>query len=89
MQIGAQRVQERVAVEIRRIGRRLLEQMLAALVSRIVFLPAGVLADTALWARLVAAGVALGLFLLTGMNLLLGVVAGGAALIAIVAMTGG
>ena len=62
---------------------------LAALVSRIVFLPAGMLADTALWARLVAAGVALGLFLLTGMNLLLGVVAGGAALIAIVAMTGG
>lgn len=61
---------------------------LAALISRIIFLPAGILADSALWERLAAGAVALGLFYATGMNLLVGVVAGGAALIAIVALQG-
>ncbi|MFA5538063.1 MAG: AzlD domain-containing protein [Gemmobacter sp.] len=62
---------------------------LAALVSRIVFLPAGMLETTALWERLLAAGLALGVFLALGMNLLAGVVTGGAALILIVALQGG
>lgn len=62
---------------------------LAALVSRIVFLPAGVLETTALWERLLAGAIALGVFLALGMNLLAGVVTGGAALIVIVAFLSG
>ena len=62
---------------------------LAALIARIVFLPTGLLEATALWERLAALAVALALFFATRMNLLVGVVAGGAALIAIVAATGG
>ncbi len=57
---------------------------LAALIARIMFLPAGILEDTAMWQRLTAAGIALALFMATRMNLFVGVVTGGAALIAIV-----
>lgn len=59
---------------------------LAALISRIMFLPAGILETTALWERLLAAAIALGVFLALGMNLLAGVVTGGVALVAILAL---
>ncbi|HLW26907.1 MAG TPA: AzlD domain-containing protein [Kiloniellales bacterium] len=61
---------------------------LAALVSRILFLPAGILETTSLWERLLATAVALGVFLLLGMNLLAGVVTGGVALVVIVVLFG-
>lgn len=56
---------------------------LAALISRIMFLPVGTLAASALSDRMVAAGVAAGLFFLSGKNLFVGVVTGGVTLIAI------
>lgn len=56
---------------------------LAALIARIVFLPAGVLEETALWQRLLASALALLVFLLTRKNLFLGVIAGGAGLMLI------
>lgn len=60
---------------------------LAALIARIVLLPAGTLEDTALWQRLLATAAALAIFFLTRKNLFLGVIAGGAALVAIVVLT--
>lgn len=62
---------------------------LAALVSRIVFLPTGILETTALWERLLATVIALGIFLALGMNLLAGVITGGVALVIIVSLVGG
>ncbi len=61
---------------------------LAALISRILFLPVGTLADTQLWERLLATVIALGVFFLTRRNLFLGVIAGGMALVALVAGQG-
>jgi branched-subunit amino acid transport protein len=56
---------------------------LAALISRIMFLPVGTLAQTALSDRLLAATVAALVFVATGKNLFAGVFTGGAALLAI------
>jgi len=56
---------------------------LAALISRIMFLPVGILADSALIDRLVAAALAALVFSATGRNLFAGVLSGAAALLAI------
>lgn len=61
---------------------------LAALISRILFLPAGILETTALWERLAATAVALAVFLALGMNLLAGVVTGGVVLVLLVVLVG-
>lgn len=61
---------------------------LAALISRILFLPVGTLADTLLWERMLATAVALGIFFLTRKNLFLGVIAGGIAIVVLVAIQG-
>lgn len=53
---------------------------LAALVSRIMFLPVGTLAASALSDRMLAAGIAAFVFYLSGKNLFVGVFTGGAAL---------
>jgi len=57
--------------------------LLAALISRMIFLPSGGLAETPLWARLVAAGLSLGVFYLARRNLFLGVLAGFATFVAL------
>lgn len=56
---------------------------LAALISRIMFLPVGTLAQSALTDRLLAAGFAALVYALTGRNLFAGVASGAAALLAI------
>jgi branched-subunit amino acid transport protein len=56
---------------------------LAALISRIMFLPVGTLAQSALTDRLLAAALAAAVFIATGRNLFAGVFSGGAALLAI------
>lgn len=61
---------------------------LAALISRILFLPAGTLAETSISERLAALGLALVVFYVTGRNILLGVVAGGAGLLLFAALFG-
>lgn len=61
---------------------------LAALISRILFLPVGTLADTLLWERMLATAVALGIFFLTRKNLFLGVIAGGIGIVVLVAIQG-
>lgn len=55
--------------------------MIAALVSRIIFMPTGMLAQSALPERLVACAVALAVYFATRRNLFLGVGAGVATLI--------
>lgn len=50
--------------------------MLAGLIMRMLLLPQGALGETALALRLVAAAAALGIYVLTRFNMLLGVVAG-------------
>lgn len=50
--------------------------MIAALVSRIVFMPSGILAQSVLVERLVACGIALAVYFATRRNLFLGVGAG-------------
>ena len=57
--------------------------MVAGLVSRILVLPTGMLADTAFVERLAACAVALAVYYATRRNLLLGVGAGVAAIMAI------
>lgn len=57
--------------------------MVAGLVSRIVVMPSGMLADTALGERLVACGIALAAYYLCRRNILVGVGAGVAAMMAI------
>jgi branched-subunit amino acid transport protein len=54
--------------------------IIAGLVSRVIFLPTGDLATTPLWARLVAVAIALVAFRIGRRSLLLGVLAGSAAL---------
>src|SRR6185369_1993813 len=54
--------------------------LLASLVARMILLPIGPLQATSLSVRLVAAGVAVGVFYALGRNLLAGVVAGGGVL---------
>ena len=61
---------------------------LAALISRILFLPAGTLAETSTVERLAAMALALCVFFATGRNVLLGVVSGGAGLLLFVALLG-
>lgn len=61
---------------------------LAALISRILFLPAGTLAETSAVERLAATALAIAIFWATGRNILLGVVAGGAGLLLFVALLG-
>jgi branched-subunit amino acid transport protein len=53
--------------------------MLAGLVSRMLFLPAGALAESESWIRLVAVGVGLAVCFALKRNLLIGVLAGVAA----------
>ena len=62
--------------------------MVAGLVSRIVFMPTGMLADTVLADRLAACAVALAAYHLARRNLLAGVAAGVGALMVIVAVRG-
>lgn len=57
--------------------------LLAALISRMVFLPSGGLAETPLWARLGAVALTLAVFYATRKNLFLGTAAGFAAFIAL------
>ncbi|MDX1374677.1 MAG: AzlD domain-containing protein [Burkholderiales bacterium] len=58
--------------------------MLAGLVARIIVMPHGALEVTELWQRLGGAAVALAVyFLLTRKNLFVGVIAGGAAIVAL------
>lgn len=57
--------------------------MVAGLVSRIVVMPSGMLADTALGERLIACGIALAAYYLGRRNILIGVGAGVAAIVAI------
>ena len=56
---------------------------LAALISRIMFLPVGTLAQSALTDRLLAATLAALVFVVTGRNLFAGVFSGAAALLAV------
>lgn len=56
---------------------------LAALISRIMFLPVGTLAASALSDRMLAAGIAAAIFFLSGKNLFVGVFTGGVALVII------
>ena len=56
---------------------------LAALISRIIFLPVGTLADSALIERLLAAAIAAAVFFATRKNLFAGVATGGVALVAL------
>lgn len=63
--------------------------LLAALISRMVFFPSGNLAETPLWARLVAVAVTLVVFYLTRRNLFFGVAAGFATIIAVLYAIGG
>ena len=53
--------------------------MLAGLVSRMLFLPSGAFAESDIWVRLAAVGVALAVFFALKRNLLVGIVAGVAA----------
>jgi len=62
---------------------------LAALISRIMFLPVGTLAQSALSDRLVAAALAALVFYATARNLFAGVFTGGVALMAITWLRGG
>ena len=55
--------------------------LLAGLVARMILLPIGPLQEVSLFARLLAAGIAAGLFFLTRRNLLIGVAGGTIALI--------
>jgi branched-subunit amino acid transport protein len=55
--------------------------MLAGLIARMIVLPLGALASTPLSERLLAAGCALAVFLLSRRNMLLGVLSGAAALV--------
>jgi len=55
---------------------------LAALISRIMFLPVGTLAASTLSDRMLAAGCAAVIFFLSGKNLFVGVVTGGVTLVA-------
>lgn len=57
--------------------------LLAALISRMVFLPTGGLAETPLWARLIGVAIALAAFYSTRKNLFFGTAAGFAAFIAL------
>jgi len=50
--------------------------MLASLISRMLFLPSGALAESENWLRLVAVGVAVAVYFLLKRNLLIGIVAG-------------
>ncbi len=60
--------------------------LLAGLVARMILLPIGPLRDAAVEARVGAAAVGLAAFLLTGRNLLLGLGAGVAAVVALAAL---
>jgi branched-subunit amino acid transport protein len=57
--------------------------MLAGLVSRMLFLPSGALANSEIWMRLVAIGVGLAICFALRRNLLIGVLAGVAAFLAL------
>ena len=61
--------------------------MLAGLISRMIWLPVGPLTEVALWIRLVGMAVGLVVFFLMGRKVLLGVGAGLATFIALVAQT--
>ncbi len=57
--------------------------MLAGLVSRMLFLPSGTLADSESWIRLAAVGIGLAVYFVLKRNLLLGILAGVAAFLAL------
>lgn len=61
--------------------------MIAGLIARIVVLPTGVLAETALWQRIAATSIAMvAFYFLTRRNLLVGVLAGSLAMVALAAL---
>lgn len=62
--------------------------MVAGLVSRIVVMPTGMLADTSLGGRLIACAIALAAYYVSRRNLLIGVAAGVAAIVFIAAAPG-
>ncbi len=62
--------------------------LLTALVARMIVLPYGPLAETALLDRLLAAGVALGLFFATRCNILVGTLGGALVLVLLVWLRG-
>lgn len=63
--------------------------LLAALISRMIFFPSGGLTETPLWARLVAAALALGVYYLARRNLFLATAVGFGAFIALLYAFGG
>jgi len=63
--------------------------LLAALIARMIFLPAGGLQETTLSARLVTVAVALAAFYLSGKRLIVGVLAGATTLMAILLLVPG
>jgi branched-subunit amino acid transport protein len=67
--------------ELLRWVRAVSTALIAGLVARLVFFPAGALADVPLWLRLGAFGVAIAAFLIARRNLAVGVLAGEAALL--------
>jgi branched-subunit amino acid transport protein len=60
--------------------------MIAGLTVRIVLIPGGTLAQTALWVRLAACAIALVVYFLSRRNLFIGIAAGFLALTALIAM---
>lgn len=62
---------------------------LAALISRIMFLPVGILAQSGLGDRLLAAAIAALVYFISGRNLFAGVFTGGVAIVAITWLVGG
>ena len=67
--------------EVLRWVRAVSTALIAGLVARLVFFPAGALADAPLWLRLGAFAVAIAAFLIARRNLAAGVLAGEAALL--------
>ena len=62
--------------------------LVAGVIAQLVFEPNGALAETELWVRVTAMVVGFGAFLLVGRQILLGVVAGTATLLAVTAIIG-
>ena len=60
--------------------------MIAGLTARIMLLPGGTLAQTLIWQRLAACGIALVVYFVCRRNLFVGIAAGFAALIAAIAL---
>ena len=73
--------------EILRWVRAVSTALIAGLVARLVFVPAGVLADVPLWVRLAAFAAGLAVYFASRRNLAAGIVAGEAALLLVMGLT--